>query len=159
MPSSGCLFGPLRSCLRYLPAKTAVLALLAETVAAVNRSVAARLERDLGVLSALGACYRMHFTRSAAAVATTTPTAATVTPGCLFCSATRGAPLGLICEAQLVVTFLFAGRKYETAVTLNAGQVFVCEFHMYPILGKTIKMLPRTIRGNHVSSNWNRSRL
>ena len=127
------------------------LALLAEAVAAVDGPVAARFEGYLGILTALGADDRVHFagsaTATATAVATATAAAATAASGFLG-SATRRAALGFVREPELVVTFLFSGREDEAAAALNAAQILVCEFHMLPALGKTVKMPPRTIGEN-----------
>jgi hypothetical protein len=132
------------------------LALLGETVAAVYRPVAAGLEGDLGLLSALGASYRVHFARSAAAAAVATTTAAattTVTRGFLG-SATGRAALGLICEPELVVTFLLSGRENEAAAAFNAGKILVCKFHLIPVLGKTVnKDASPYHRGNYIRSH------
>ena len=123
------------------------LALLTETVAAVDRTVTARFEGDLSLLSALCTRCRMHFATATAATTTvaTTATAASTAAGGFLGSATWRATLGFVGETELVVAFLLCARENETSATFDAGQIFVREFHMLPTLGKTIKMLPRTI--------------
>jgi len=102
-----------------------------EAIAAVNRLVAARLERHFGRLSALAAGRLEHLAatatrRSAAsAVASAAATAAGSTLSLTGGAAFR-ATIGLVLEAFAREELLFAGAKNELAVAINAAQGFIC---------------------------------
>src|SRR6185295_18014202 len=126
-------------------------ALLAEAVAAVDGTVAARLERKIGLLAAGGAGGHEDFTGSLAeaagagrAVTGRTafaggpepargagPAAAVVVPHPRDLAADH-APLGLIPESELRVMFLLLGGEDEIFVAVLALQRLVCEWHDPP---------------------------
>ena len=94
-----------------------------EAVAAINRTVIARTERNLGFYATRRASYVEHF-------ALLTGTAAeTTTVVLLFASsAALGATARLIGEAFLSIKFLLGCGEYELYAAIAASQVFV--FHV-----------------------------
>jgi hypothetical protein len=84
---------------------------LTEAIATVDRTIAARQERDFGVFTALGADYRVHFPRWPAAIA------ATVGFPCL---ATRRTPLGVVGETFAGKELLLVGIERESSAAVEA---------------------------------------
>jgi hypothetical protein len=97
-----------------------------EAITAVDRSIAARLERHLGGLTTAAAHDVEHLafdagaTAETAAVAATTALALTAAQG-----AARAATLGL-CEAARGVEFLVVAAEQEFLSTVRAGKSLVC---------------------------------
>ena len=83
-------------------------ALSLEALAAINGSVAGRLERELCLTAALAASSDKVLALSSLAV--------------LLLVAASLATLGLVLEALLSVESLFAGCKYELRSAISAGQ-------------------------------------
>jgi hypothetical protein len=99
-----------------------------ETIAAVDRFVATRLERNFRDAATLAARCTEHFALgTAAAAAATRATSATrsAAAGSFTRRATIGATIGLICKALHSKKLLFAGRKRKLARTIDAVQVFI----------------------------------
>jgi hypothetical protein len=93
---------------------------LAETVAAVNRTIAARAEGNLGILAAGGTDCRVHFPGGAIAAEAT---------GLLAGCPALGAASGFVGESFLSEKVLFRSGEHEIGAALAAGQVFVlCHF-------------------------------
>ena len=102
-------------------------ALLGEAVAAVDRPVLGRLERDLAGVAAVGAGRVVHLAGAAVAASTSAPVATSstaATPGL----ATRGATLGFL-VFPLRVELLVVRAEHELGVTLHTGQVTVFVGH------------------------------
>jgi hypothetical protein len=98
-----------------------------ETVAAVNRFVSARLERNFGRSSALAANRLEHLalTSAATAAAVTTAGIATAATGrtlSLTGSAAIGATVWFVLKAFGGEKFLLSGAKGELRVTIRASQ-------------------------------------
>ncbi|MGC2242766.1 MAG: hypothetical protein WBA06_03985 [Candidatus Aquilonibacter sp.] len=99
-----------------------------ETIAAVHRLVAARLERHFGHAAALAASCAEHLalaTATAVSAAAGTTRTATTTAGCLTGGTTIGATVRLVGKALHGEELLLAGRKRELARTINAVQKFI----------------------------------
>jgi hypothetical protein len=90
------------------------LALSVEALTAVNGTISAGLEGNLGLAAAAVADHGEHLA-GGTAVAVLGPTG----------SAAGGAAAGLILEALLREEFLFAGRENEFVAAITAGQGFV----------------------------------
>src|SRR5436190_16571311 len=102
--------------------------LLSETIAAIDRTVAARLERNPRRLAARGADRVEHLLAAAhatAAAATTTAAATAATAGGFLGRATGSAPLGLIREPELREPLLLACRERERRPTIHTRQLLV----------------------------------
>jgi hypothetical protein len=93
-----------------------------EAVAAVNRFVAARLERYFRYAAALAAGRLEHFALSAAAA---TRTAAAAAAGSFARCAAIAATAGLIRKAFARIEFLFACREREAASAIDASEGFI----------------------------------
>ena len=91
-----------------------ILTLGFKAITAVNRTIAAGLERNLGFAAAAVADDRVHLARST-----------TVTILGTAGSTTGRTTAGLILEALLREKFLFAGRENEFVAAVTAGQGFV----------------------------------
>lgn len=92
---------------------------LREAVAAVNRAIGLRLERNFGFAAAVGAGSGEEFTRAT---------------GSRFAGVTAGlASLGLVLEAAFSVEFLFAGGENEIGAAFFALQGFVLEHGELPL--------------------------
>src|SRR5262249_52922129 len=115
----------------------------AEAVAAVHRTIASRLERHLGVATAVGAHRRIHLPRPGrVAAATTVPAAATtvsataavsapdVTTGGLARAAAMRAALRLVGEAAARVELLIVGSEDELRAAIHARQIPVGVWHL-----------------------------
>jgi hypothetical protein len=99
-----------------------------EAVAAIDRFVAARLERHFGRLSALAAGRLEHLawaTRAASVRVASVRTAAAGTTLCLARGSAVGAAIGLVLEALRGEELLFACREAKGVPAINAGQGFV----------------------------------
>src|SRR5579864_5592323 len=97
-----------------------------ETIAAVNRLVAARLKRNFGDAAALAArCLEHLALRTAVAAAAATATAASAARGFARCAAIR-APARFVGEAFAGVKFLLACGELERARAIDAIEVFIC---------------------------------
>src|SRR5687767_2455652 len=99
--------------------------LLSETIAAIDRTVAARLERNAGGLAARGANRVEHLLAAAHAAATTTAAAAATTAGGLLGGPARRAPLGLIREPELSEPLLLSRRERERRSAIHTRQLLV----------------------------------
>src|SRR5262245_20951398 len=104
--------------------------LLSETIAAIHRAVAARLERHAGGLSARGADRVEHLLAPAhpAAAASAAASAA----GGFLGGATRRAPLGLVREAELGKPLLLAGGERKGRPTIHTRQLLVAVHALNP---------------------------
>src|SRR6185503_5350260 len=103
--------------------------LLREAVAAVDGTVAARLERELGLLAALGADRREELARDAAGPAAAVPCPAprgAALPLPLRLAAGRAA-LGLVLVPERLMQFLFRDGVGEVLTALHALQRLVRE--------------------------------
>ena len=107
--------------------------LLSETIAAIHRTVAARLERHAGGLAARGANRIEHLFPPSHTAATATTTAAASAAGGLLGGPARRAPLGLIREPQLSEPFLLAGRERERRPAIHTRQLLVAVHALNPI--------------------------
>ena len=90
-------------------------------IAAINRSVTARLERDLGACTALGASRGEHLARgsiTAICVAISLP-----------CLTAFGTTLGLVGEAFILEKFLFLGTESKCRATIGTLEGFVLKIH------------------------------
>src|SRR6185369_9326001 len=107
--------------------------LLSETIAAIDRAVAARLERNARRLAARGADRVEHFLAPAhpAAAAATTTTAASAAGGLLGGTARR-APLGFVREAELGKPLLLAGGERKRRPTIHTRQLLVAVHALNP---------------------------
>jgi hypothetical protein len=96
-----------------------------EAIAAIDRFVAARIERHLGNAATLVAGGRKHFagTSTARAVATPAPGAAGAHS---FASLPAiGTAVGLVLETFLLVKALFAGTENELAPAIDTVERFI----------------------------------
>jgi hypothetical protein len=103
-----------------------------EAVAAVDRTVSARLKGKRGLFAAVGADGREAFSRAATAAAMTaaTSTESAASAALRFAGrSTRRAALRLVHEAALLVSFLLSSREHEGRSALNAGDVLVGKRH------------------------------
>src|SRR5580765_924753 len=105
--------------------------LLSETIAAIHRTVAARLERHPRGLAARGADRVEHLLAAAHAAATTTTAAATAAGGLLGGPARR-ATLGLIREPELREALLLAGRERKRRPAIHTRQLLVAVHALNP---------------------------
>ncbi len=103
-----------------------------ETIAAIDRFVAAGLERHFCHSAALAAGRTEHFALATATAAaetttttTTTGTATTATASGFTRSAAIGATVGLVGKALHREELLFSGGKRERARTIDAVQGFI----------------------------------
>ncbi len=87
------------------------LSLICKTIAAINRSIVSRLERDLATYSTRCACCVVHLSLL--------PSAAFTHVAAWFAS------LGLICKSLFGEKILFACRENEFLTTVFASNVFV----------------------------------
>jgi hypothetical protein len=108
--------------------------LLSETIAAIDRTVAARLEGHARGLPACGADRVEHLLASAhpTAAATTTTSAATSAAGGLLSGAARRAPLGFVREAELGKPLLLAGGERKRRPTIHTRQLLVAVHALNP---------------------------
>jgi hypothetical protein len=91
-----------------------------EAIAAVDRLIAARLERHFGRASAAAACRTEHLALTAAeATATAAISAACGTAG-LTCLTAIGAAIWFVLEALLSVEFLLTGCKCKLRAAIDA---------------------------------------
>ena len=98
-----------------------VRALLLEAVAAVNRLVAARLERHFGRTSAAAACRAEHLALTAAETATAAPAIAAACSTAGLTSLTAiGAAIWFVLEAFLSIEFLLTGSKCKLRAAIDA---------------------------------------
>jgi len=97
-----------------------VRALLLEAVAAVNRLVAARLERHFGRTSAAAACRAEHLALSAAESAAATAIAAACSTAGLTSLTAIGAAIWFVLEAFLSIEFLLTGSKCKLRAAIDA---------------------------------------
>src|SRR5436190_7294941 len=109
--------------------------LLSETIAAIDRTVAARLERHPRRLAARGADRIEHLL--AAAHATAAPAAAATTTaapaaGSLLGGPARRATLGLIREPELREALLLAGRERKRRPAIHTRQLLVAVHALNP---------------------------
>jgi hypothetical protein len=92
-----------------------------EAVAAVNRLVAARLERHFGRTSAAAACRAEHLALSTAETATA---AAAIAAACSTAGLTSltaiGAAIWFVLEAFLSIEFLLTGSKCKLCAAIDA---------------------------------------
>jgi hypothetical protein len=107
---------------------------IAETIAAVDRSVSARLEGKLSFLAAIRADGREPFSTATgtatAASASAEPAAMSAAAHALFTRGTaRGATLRLVQKAALLVLFLLTSGEDKRLSTLDAGDVLVGKRH------------------------------
>jgi hypothetical protein len=117
--------------------------LLSKTIAAIDGTVAARLERHPRRLPARGTDGVKHLLASATHSAATHPATATgTTAGGLLCGAAGRTPLGLVREPELREPFLLAGREGERRPTIHTRQLLVAIHTLNPI-----KPLPPDIGG------------
>jgi len=128
---------------RLVPATTAAATarlLLLEAVPAIHGAVAARLERHLGLATAVRALRRVHLARAgrvaAAAPSATVPAAAatTIAAGGLAGTPAVRAALRLVRETTARVEFLVVGCEDELRSTIDAGQISVGEWHLTTLL-------------------------
>jgi hypothetical protein len=100
-----------------------VRALLLEAVAAVNRLVAARLERHFGRTSAAAACRAEHLALTAAETAAAAAAAA-IAAACSTAGLTSltaiGAAIWFVLEAFLSIEFLLTGSKCKLCAAIDA---------------------------------------
>ena len=95
-----------------------------EAIPAVDRFIAARIERHLGHAAAAAARRREHLTGAAGAVAAAT--AAAAVPAHLLARLTAvGTAIGLVLEAFLLVKGLFARTENELATTVHTVELFI----------------------------------
>jgi len=99
------------------------LAARAEAIAAVNRLVAARLERDFRYAATLTAGRFEHLATAAATAETTAAAAAAA--GCLTCRAAITAAARLIGESFAGKKFLLACREWERTSAISAIECFI----------------------------------
>jgi hypothetical protein len=111
---------------RPLPAATC-RRVLGEALPTVHRTVISGLERNLSLLSTIGADYRVHLTGAI-------PAATVAASGPARCPAGR-APLGLVGEATAGMVLLVLGRERELGSALDASQCSVCIGHSTTSLG------------------------
>src|SRR5262245_36035803 len=104
--------------------------LLSETIAAIDRTVAARLERHARGLAARGADRVEHLLTSAHPAATTAATASAA--GGLLGGAARRAPLGFVREAELGKPLLLAGGERKRRPTIHTRQLLVAVHALNP---------------------------
>ena len=109
--------------------------LLSETIAAIHRTVAARLERHARGLAARGADRVEHFLAAAHAAAAAATAAATTTSaaGGLLGGPARRAPLGLIREPELSEPLLLSRRERERRSAIHTRQLLVAVHALNPI--------------------------
>jgi len=88
-------------------------------IAAINRSVAARLKRHFGVLAAGGAFHGEHLTLT---------TGSTIAVG-FPCLTARGTALRLVGIAFSLEELLFVSAKGEVCTAIGAGELFVLKTH------------------------------
>ena len=100
----------------------AALTLCLEAGAAVNRTITAGLERNLGVLATAIADYIVHLTLATIVAAVLGAT------GCAACGATAG----LILEALISIELLLGSGENEFCVALTANQSLVFEHGKIP---------------------------
>jgi len=100
----------------------------AEAIAAIDRTNATRLKRNLGVFAALGADYREHLPSLAIATAATVTVAATEGVS-LARGTTFGATLWLISVATGCELFLLLNRKHEVCTAIGTGKGFGFKTH------------------------------
>jgi hypothetical protein len=91
------------------------------TIAAVNRPVATRLERNLGFLAALSAYCGVHLVSGTVAIATV--------PVRLPCPAAVGTALRLIDEAFGLEKFLFVSAESESNSAIGALKRLILKAH------------------------------
>lgn len=96
--------------------------------AAVNRSVACGLERNLSFFSAVCADCSVHFSLGFACI--------------LLCVAAALTSLGLVLETLFSIEFLLAGCEYEFSSTILANQCFVLIHLFYLALFCMKNILP-----------------
>jgi len=107
--------------------------LLTETIAAIDGTVPARLERHPRRLAARGANRVEHFLPAAhAATTAATAAAATTTAGGLLGRPAGGAPLGFVREPELGEAFLLARRERERRTTIHTRQLLVAVHALNP---------------------------
>ncbi len=94
--------------------------LLTEAIATVDRTVAARQERDLGVLTALGANRGIHLSRAAIVTTTTGSTSS---------RAAGGAAAGFVSESLLREILLLACFECEICSTLYTSKCLILKSH------------------------------
>src|SRR5262245_54277975 len=97
--------------------------LLSETIAAIHRTVAARLERHAGGLAARGADRVEHLLPAAHAATAAAATASAA--GSLLGGPARRAPLGLIREPELSEPLLLSRRERERRPAIHTRQLLV----------------------------------
>src|SRR5258708_38491933 len=107
--------------------------LLTETIAAIDGTVATRLERHPGRLAARGADRVEHLLAAAhAATATTAAASAATTAGGLLRGPARRATLGLVREPELRKALLLARRERERRTTIHTRQLLVAVHALNP---------------------------
>src|SRR6185295_5130997 len=108
--------------------------LLSETIAAIDGTVAARLEGHARGLAARGADRVEHLLAAAhaAATAATATAATTAAAGGLLGGPARSAPLRLVREPELCEPLLFAGRERERRTTIHTRQLLVAVHALNP---------------------------
>jgi hypothetical protein len=108
--------------------------LLSETIAAIDRAVAARFKRHPSRLPARGADRVEHLLPSAHPAATAAATAATAASatGGLLGGPARRATLGLIRKSELRESLLLAGGKGERRPTIHTRQLLVAVHALNP---------------------------
>ena len=94
-------------------------ALRVEAVAAVDRTIRLRLERDFRVLAALGTDHMEHLTLAAALLVTTATTLVTAVTAARW----------LVLKALLRVELLLTGGEYEVVAAFLAYECLVFKCH------------------------------
>lgn len=107
--------------------------MISEAIAAVHRTIAARLERKLSFLAAIGTDRREPLAAAAgtaAASASAETAAMSAAAHAIFTRRTaRGATLRLVQKAALLVLFLLTSGEDKRLSTLDAGDVLVGKRH------------------------------
>src|SRR5205085_11382241 len=100
-----------------------------EAIRAVDRLIAARLERHARLAAAGGARSGEELARAAAAAEAAAAAVAAPVPLLPALGAATGAAARLVRKAFLGVELLFPRREHERAAAVNAGKGSVCECH------------------------------
>src|SRR4029079_12300232 len=106
--------------------------LLSETIAAIDRTVAARLERNPRRLAARGAERVEHLLAATPAAAAAAATPAAPAAGSLLGGPARRATLGLVREPELREALLLAGRERKRRPAIHTRQLLVAVHALNP---------------------------